>query len=876
MGSTPRKINSTLLIDSERHWHRLKQANVFSLLHSSPKGLPGYEVERRQQQFGYNYLLQGHRKHPLLLFFSQFKDFMILVLVVAAVISGIAGDRTDTIIILVIIFLNAVVGFVQEYRAEKAMEALKKIVSPQATVLRDGHVQIINSTGVVPGDIVLLEAGNSVPADLRLLEVKGLKIMESSLTGESVAVDKITEVIEEEELPLGDRINMVYKGTQVTNGRGKGIVIATGMNTEIGKIAKMLEEGEVVTPLQRRMADFGKKLSYLILLICVLLFGVGLLRGEEPLQMLLVSISLAVAAIPEALPALITVALSRGAARLVKQHVLIRKLTAVETLGSVTYICTDKTGTLTQNKMTVVSVRSAATSSKPDGELSFLQLGMALNHTVLQHEAELIGDPTETAMVAYVQQEISKSRYEDMQQDFLRVEELPFDSGRKCMSTIHRYGENFLVITKGAVEAITHRLQDGAGTKSFLLEAERLAAEGMRVLAFGYRVMNSLPHRFTFADIESQLSFAGLVGMIDPPREEIKAAIAECKTAGIHPVMITGDHKETAAAIARQIGLMTGDEIVVTGAELGKMSMTELEEQVEKIRVYARVSPEQKLDIVKALQQRHHFVAMTGDGVNDAPSLKKANIGIAMGITGTDVTKEASHMILLDDNFATIVKAIKEGRRIYDNIRRFVKYIMTCNSAEILTIFLAPLLGLPIPLLPIHILWINLVTDGLPGLALSAEGAEKNIMHRPPRGTKESLFAEGIGLHIIWVGLLMAVLTLGTQAFAIHEGDRHWQTMVFTVLCLAQLAHVFAIRSDTEFIYNKGLFTNPLLFWAVLLTFFLQLGVIYLPFANRLFKTQPLSVSELLYCIFIAVLLFHAVELEKFIKKRRRRRTGRR
>ena len=857
------------------NWHTLDITSVLEQTGSSSEGLSDPVVQQKLAAEGYNRLAEKKRKPAWVFFINQFTDFMILVLVAAAVISGLAGERTDAIIILVIVFLNAIVGFVQEYRAEKAMEALKKMAMPQCTVLREGHVYAISSTELVTGDIVLLEAGNTVPADLRLMEAQGLKVMESSLTGESVAVEKETAVIRENEAPLGDRLNMAYKSTQVSSGRGKGVVVATGMNTEIGKIASMLQEEETMTPLQKRMTDFGKKLSYLILLICVVLFFVGLLRGEELMTMLLVSISLAVAAIPEALPALITIALSLGAKRLVKKNALVRKLTAVETLGSVTYICTDKTGTLTQNKMTVVRTEPAETALQPEKDLSLLAQAMALNHTVLQEAEGLMGDPTETAMVAYIQQETSKERYYLLQKTFERTHEIPFDSDRKCMTTIHRFGDRYLVISKGAVEAIVERLAENEQEESLLRSANSLAADGIRVLAYGYRVLEGVPEPVDSNYIEKDLAFAGLVGLIDPPREEIKAAIAECKTAGIRPVMITGDHKETAAAIARQIGLLTGDEWVMTGSELAGLSEAEFAEKVERIGVYARVSPAQKLSIVKALQERHQFVAMTGDGVNDAPSLKKANIGIAMGITGTDVTKEASHMILLDDNFATIVNAVKEGRRIYDNIRRFVKYIMTCNSAEIWTIFLAPLLGLPIPLLPIHILWINLVTDGLPGLSLSLEKAEKNSMQRPPRGTNESLFAEGIGVHILWVGLLMAGLTLGTQAVAISVGDSHWQTMVFTVLSFAQMAHVLAIRSDIDSIYKKGIFSNPLLIAAILLTFVLQLGVIYLPFGNRLFHTQPLSLTELLICIAVSAVLFHAVEAEKWVKRMAGRRKTR-
>jgi len=851
------------------NWYNQTAEDILKQLGSSPEGLSQSAAQQKFVEYGPNGLQAKKKKPAWLLFLMQFKDFMILVLVAAAVISAIAGDRVDAIIILVIVFLNTVVGFVQEYRAEKAMEALKKMASPQTTVLRDGKVNTIDSADLVPGDVVLMEAGNMVPADLRLLEAQSLKVIESSLTGESVAIDKVTAVIEEDNLPLGDRINMVYKSTQVTNGRGKGIVIATGMNTEIGRIARMLQEEETSTPLQRRMTDFGKKLTYIILAICVVLFGVGLLRGEEPIDMLLVSISLAVAAIPEALPALITIALSRGAARLVKQNVLIRKLTAVETLGSVTYICTDKTGTLTQNKMTVVDVQAADVSLQINVNAPFLHLAMALNHTVLQKGEELVGDPTETAMVAFVQNKHHNETYQQWQQQFPRVEELPFDSDRKCMTTIHRFGAQYLVITKGALEAIDDRLSQPEEASRYNTMADEMAAEGRRVLAYGYRLLQSIPEQFSYHDIESNLSFAGIVGLIDPPREEIPKAIAECKTAGIKPVMITGDHRETAAAIARQIGLMNEGDLVVTGSELSHYSEAEFEAKVEKIRVYARVSPEQKLNIVKALQAKAHFVAMTGDGVNDAPSLKKANIGIAMGIAGTDVSKEASHMILLDDNFATIVRAVKEGRRIYDNIRRFVKYIMTCNGAEILTIFLAPLLGLPIPLLPIHILWINLVTDGLPGLALSAEKAEQNIMKRKPRPTNESLFAEGIAVHIIWVGVLMAALTLGVQAAYIEQD--HWQTMVFTTLALAQLGHVFAIRSDREYIFRIGVFSNRLLLGAVFLTFLLQLAVVYLPLGNRLFRTQPLTIQELGICIFIAIIVFHAVEVEKLVKRWRGR-----
>jgi Ca2+-transporting ATPase len=857
------------------NWHHLPTNEILEVTGSSTDGLSNETVELKLAEYGPNELQVKKKKPAWVLFLLQFKDFMIIVLMAAAVIAGIAGDLTDTIIIMVIVLLNAVVGFVQEYRAEKAMEALKKIAAFQAQVLRSGQPVLIPSAELVPGDLVLLEAGNVVPADLRLIETFSLKIDESALTGESVPSEKTERKMEEVDLPLGDRLNMGFKSTLVTNGRAKGIVIATGMQTEIGLIARMLQEDEAATPLQKRMADFGRKLSYIILFICLLLFGIGLLRGEEPLNMLLISISLAVAAIPEALPALITIALAMGAKRLVKVNALIRKLPAVETLGSVTYICSDKTGTLTQNKMKVLQVHGDEAQSLQIEHMSMLEISMALNQDVKEAaDGKLVGDPTEIALVDYFIEQHPSQPIKQVLEQLPRVAELPFDSDRKCMTTVHRYEKQFLIVSKGAVESITTSLRSDTATDSILKEADQWSSDGIRVIAYGYKIVDALPEPFTYESVETDLIFAGLAGMIDPPREEAKLAIQECKAAGIHVVMITGDHPATASAIAKQIGILTKNDLVMTGKELKAMPADEFDERVERVRVYARVSPEQKLHIVKALQRKNHFVSMTGDGVNDAPSLKTSNIGVAMGINGTDVSKEASHMILLDDNFATIVKAVKEGRRIYDNIRKFVKYIMTCNGAEIWTLFLAPLIGLPIPLLPIHILWINLVTDGLPGLALASEKEEADIMKRPPRKTNESLFSDGIGYHIVWVGLLMAGVTLGMQAWAINHSGAHWQTMVFTVLSLAQLGHVLAIRSDRQYLYKQGLFSNIQLLGAVLLTFVLQLGVIYLPFANKLFKTQPLSITELGICIAVSAVVFHAVEFEKFIKNRLVKKRG--
>jgi Ca2+-transporting ATPase len=551
----------------------------------------------------------------------------------------------------------------------------------------------------------------------------------------------------------------------------------------------------------------------------------------------------------------------------VKKNALIRKLSAVETLGSVTFICSDKTGTLTQNKMKVVSSADASTD-KFANNLSVFDCCIALNHDVKISSDTLRGDPTEIALIEYFTGKHSQDILLNVVDEFARIAELPFDSDRKLMTTVHKFNERFLITCKGAVESLISILEDHSDSIQILDRADGLARDGIRVIAFGYKVVDSLPGPFTNENVERDLIFAGLSGMIDPPREEAKTAIEECKTAGITTVMITGDHPETAAAIARQVGILSENDLVVTGKKLQAMSDSEFAEKVEKIRVYARVSPAQKLRIVKALQNNKHFVSMTGDGVNDAPSLKASDIGVSMGITGTDVCKEASDMVLLDDNFATIVNAVKEGRHIYDNIRKFVKYIMTCNSAEIWTMFLATLVGLPIPLLPIQILWINLVTDGLPGLALGSEKAEPDVMKRPPRKTDESLFAHGIGFHIAWVGLLMAIITLGTEAWAVNQQMPHWQTMVFTVLSLSQLGHVMAIRSDRQFLFTLGIFSNKPLLGAIVLTFILQIGVIYLPVANQIFKIQPLTFIELVICIALSLVVLIAVEIEKWIKQK--------
>lgn len=844
-------------------WHQLSLEDLFAALRTTSKGLNSEEVKLRRDTYGLNELTEKEKKPAWKLFLLQFKDVMIVILLLAAVIAGLLGEIVDMAVIMLIVTLNAVIGFIQEYRAEKTMEALKKMSVVMAAVLRDDKMMMVPSPDLVPGDVIHLEAGASIPADIKILSAHQMQVNESALTGESLPVEKRLGVISQAEVALGDRFNMAYKGTVVVNGRGEGVVVETGMRTEIGKIARMLEADETATPLKKRMASFGTTLSYIIIGICVLLFVVGLLKGERPLDMLLLAVSLAVAAIPEALPALITIALSLGAKRMMFRNALIRKLPAVETLGAVSFVCSDKTGTLTLNRMTVEAKHPIDTSFSVFG-YSSLALGMMLNHDTKIVDDAVLGDPTEVAMVQdYLRWPSSPQGNFFLQ--IPRIAEWPFDAVRKCMTTAHAFDGGVLIICKGAEESIQARLAKPSDELHAV--ATRWSAQGMRVICFAYKVLDSISTDIDISAVESGLIVSGAVAMIDPPRNEVIDSIQQCRHAGIKPVMITGDHLLTARTIAERIGILDGGHQAIDGQELARLSEEALDQKVENISVYARVTPEQKLHIVRSLQRKGFYVAMTGDGVNDAPSLKAADIGIAMGINGTDVSKEAADMILLDDNFSTIVAAIEEGRRIYDNIRKFVRYIMTCNSAEIWTIFLAPLLGLPMPLLPIHILWINLVTDGLPGLALANEPAERNIMERPPRDAKESLFARGVGVHIIWVGMLMAALTLGIQAWAVHTNNNHWQTMVFTVLSLSQLAHVLAIRSEHHYLFRHGLLSNLPLTGAVVLTFALQMAVIYLPFANTILKTTPLTMFELLICLGAAFVLFHAVELEKPLRK---------
>ncbi|MBG6235982.1 Ca2+-transporting ATPase [Pedobacter sp. CAN_A7] len=811
---------------------------VFDHLKTSLSGLQKKDIPGLQQQHGKNRLAEGKRRTKFAIFLAQFKDVMIIILIFAALISFVVGEHTDAYVILAIIIGNAWIGYSQEYSADESVRMLQKMAAQYATVVRDNNPEKIDLGELVPGDLILLDAGDIVPADARLVEVSALKTEEAALTGESHSIDKITEAIDLTNASPGDQLNMVFKGTIVSNGSAKAIVTCTGMNTEIGKIAGMMEVGKQQTPLQKRLAAFSKQMAVVVILICLAVFGMGLYSGQPALEMFLTALSLAVAALPEALPAVVTIALANGASRMVKQKALMRKLPAVETLGSVTYICSDKTGTLTQNKMKLENLQAI------NGQEELLNIAMMLDNEVrFSDDGTILGDSTETALVYFAQEQgLSKTTAD---QAYPLVQKLPFDSTRMRMSTLHQHGDQWILLCKGApvkiIEVLAPTYKDQ--TEAWLATNRKWAAEGLRVLFFAYKVFDQKP-TVTDNELEIDLDFLGMTAMIDPPREEVIAAIRECKDAGIKTVMITGDQPLTAQAIAERLEMVHDQATrIMTGAELSKLSAAEFKNEVENIAVYARVSPEQKLMIVKTLQQTGAFVAMTGDGVNDAPSLKQADIGIAMGITGTDVSKEAADMILLDDNFATIVKAVKEGRRIYENIKKFILYVLSCNLAEILTIVIAPFVGLGMPLLPIHILWINLVTDGLPGLALTAEPAEKDIMKLPPRPPKESLFAGGMLIKILATGGMMAIVVLVTQYWAAQKGFdlRSQQTMVFTLLCFIQLGNALSVRVAYHSILKARLFANPGLLWVLLGTVILQLLIVYVPFLQGIFKTTSLS-----------------------------------
>lgn len=923
------------------NWYQLDPQEVTQQLKTNIEtGLSADEVARRREEYGPNELIERKAKGPLAILWEQLTGVMVVILIISAVISLILGEFTDALVILIIVVLNALLGFSQEYRAEQAMAALKRMAVPHVRVRRDGRLQEVTAVELVPGDVFLLEAGNAIPADARLIETANLRVQEAVLTGESEAVEKQTGRLTGENLPLGDRVNMVYMGTIVTYGRGTAVVTETGMSTQLGKIADMIQGvGVEKTPLQRRLEQLGRGLAIAALGIVAFVFVLGLLRGESARVMFQTSISMAVAAVPEGLPAVVTIALALGAQRMLQRRALIRKLPAVETLGSVTVICSDKTGTLTQNRMTVTVVdvagnslnlqqrlRNFSPSVYHDDPVESLLLetpavvltlagGALCNDATLEAVANepgnfsAVGDPTEGALViAAARAGLWKG---ELDQAFPRIAELPFDSERKRMTTVHLpvlervphilnpfqderpdffSPDHCLVITKGAVDSLLD-VSDWVWSKGdaeplddqwrdrILKANNEMAENGMRVLGVAFRQRENALMDDPNDPPESKLIFVGMVGMIDPARPEVQDAVHTAQMAGIHPVMITGDHPLTASYIARELGIAPHRSRIITGRELDSMSVEQLESVVEEVPVYARVSPEHKLKIVQALQNHGHIVAMTGDGVNDAPALKKADIGVAMGITGTDVTKEASDMILLDDNFATIVAAVEEGRRIYDNIRKFIKYTMTSNAGEIWVMLLGPFFGMPLPLTPLQILWVNLVTDGLPGLALTMEPPERDTMQRPPFSPKENIFGRGMGRDILWIGLLMGLISLVSGLIYWRPGSPTssavWQTMVFTTLTIAQMGNALATRSNRDTIFQIGILSNKALLGSVLLTFVLQLAVIYLPFMNDAFSTVPLSLTDLVISFALASVVFIAIELVKWIRQRRERSAAR-
>ncbi|UCD97424.1 MAG: cation-translocating P-type ATPase [Chloroflexota bacterium] len=899
-------------------------------------GLSVEEAARRLEEFGHNEIIETGKKSIWRILWEQMTSIMVVILIIAALISVGLEEYLDGIVIAAIILINAAIGFQQEYKAEEAMSALKKMAVPLVKVRRDGHISEISSRDLVPGDIVLLEAGNLVPADARLVESVNLRIEEAALTGESVPVEKNAKFVAEKDMPLGDRLNMTYMGTVVSYGRATAVVVETGMDTELGHIATLIQTtGQELTPLQKRINQLSKGLAVAAVALVLLVFIIGMLRGEPFQLILLTGISMAVAAVPEGLPAVVTIALALGAQRMLKRRSLIRKLPAVETLGSVTVICSDKTGTLTENRMTVTILDVAGHTvdfvedlrdkpaphlvledEEPDQKtiemlcrfpaLTLLLAGGALaNDAVLERqngEFEYVGDPTEGALVvAAARAGLEKTNLEET---FPRQVEVPFDSTRKRMTTAHEFprissdisphfkdiwnwsgyiGEfSYVIFSKGAVDSlvpICDRVWVGDQVEPLterwlerIMTANNEQAEaGMRVLGVATRTLDQLDDEDAEEALESGLIFVGMVSMMDPARPEVKDAVQLCTAAGIRPVMITGDHPLTAGKIADELGISNNSRIL-TGQDLEKLTPEEFKEIVCEVDVFARVSPEHKLKIVQALEEQGEIVAMTGDGVNDAPALNAADIGVAMGITGTDVAKEASDMILLDDNFATIVAAVEEGRRIYDNIRKFFTYTMTSNAGEIWVMLIAPLIGMPFALLPLQILWVNLVTDGLPGLALGIEPAEKNVMHRPPYPPDENVFGRGMARQILWVGIWMGLISLGIGYYYWSIGNPNWQTIVFTTLTLSQMGNALALRSQRESLFSIGLLSNKSMLNAVLLTFVLQIAVIYVPFLQSIFKTNPLSWQELLISLFLSTLVFWGVEFEKWIKRRADRR----
>ncbi|NJL00358.1 MAG: cation-translocating P-type ATPase [Spirulinaceae cyanobacterium SM2_1_0] len=904
-------------------WHTLSAQQAMQLLQSSPNGLKPGEVLERQEMYGLNELTAGATRRPLSILWDQFKNIMLLMLIAVALVSLVldlqqGGFPKDAIAIFAIVLLNGGLGYLQESKAEQALAALKSMTSPQVRLRRQGQEQTADAKTLVPGDIVLLEAGDQVPADGRLLQAANLQVREAALTGEAEAVNKQPDLTLPADTGLGDRLNLMFQGTEILQGRGTLLVTQTGMQTELGRIATLIQSVEnEPTPLQQRMAQLGNVLVSGSLVLVALVIAVGLLRtGDLSLldELLAVSLSMAVAVVPEGLPAVITVTLALGTQRMVHRHALIRKLPAVETLGSVTTICSDKTGTLTQNKMVVQQVQTLDTEYEVTGEGytptgTFLAQGQAINleaaptlktlllASALCNDATLnqagvgwtiLGDPTEGALLVLA----GKGGFyaDQLRHHCDRISEIPFTSERKRMSVVMQPlpGETTpfqqpVMFTKGSPELVLERCCSVQGVanvepcsaeiqQQILVHNDEMAARGLRVLGVAMKPLVEFTTVEDWEAAEQGLIWLGLVGMLDAPRPEVRDAVAACRQAGIRPVMITGDHPLTAQAIATYLGIAQPGEQILTGRDLAHLAISELEATVPQVNVYARVAPEHKLRIVQALQQQGEFVAMTGDGVNDAPALKQADIGIAMGITGTDVSKEASDMVLLDDNFATIVAATEEGRVVYDNIRRFIKYILGSNIGEVLTIAAAPLMGLGgVPLSPLQILWMNLVTDGVPALALAMEPAEPDVMQRPPHHPRESIFARGLGAYMVRVGILLAFLTIGLMAWAYrhtHAADytadpNTWKTMVFTTLCLAQMGHALAARSDIRLTAQMDPRSNPYVWGAVLATTGLQIALMYVTSLQQFFGLHPLSALELAVCFGFSTLLFVCLEVEK-------------
>ena len=914
------------------HWYQLGVAEVLQRLGSNAaEGLTEAEARGRLEQYGPNQLIERGGRSRWQILWTQLTGILTLILIAAAVVSFFLGDYIEAVVILLIVVLNALLGFSQEYKAEQSMAALKRMSVPTVRVRRGGRVQEIPASHLVLGDVVLLETGNIVPADGRVLASINLRAQEAALTGESEAVDKEADLIFETEKALGDRRNLVYSGAIINYGHGEMVVTATGMQTELGKIADLIQSVEQEqTPLQGRLDRLGRVLAIAALVLVAVIFLLGWLRGGAEIEeLLLTAVSLAVAAIPEAMTAVVTITLSLGAQRMLKRQALIRRLPAVETLGSVSIICSDKTGTLTQNRMTVtaldianhrvdlvqrpgearlelVPVHGQTSRQGIQPTLDLLLIGGALcNDAILQtdvddpHIYRAVGDPTEGALaLAAAQVGLLK---DDLDRGFPRVAEWPFDSVRKRMTTVNRMPQSreeippslapvwerrerreppppYLVFTKGAIDGLLAISKEVwvEGQAEPLTETwrakmiaahDRLAANGMRVLAVGMRPLERAPGKEEVARLEQDLILVGLFGLIDPPRPEVKEAVQICQLAGIRPVMITGDHPLTARHIAKQLGI--GDNDFLTGQELDELSPEDLKQKAQQVSVFARVSPEHKLKLIQAYQEQGLIVSMTGDGVNDAPALKKADIGVAMGITGTDVAKEASDMVLLDDNFATIVAAVEEGRVIYDNIRRFIKYLLSCNASEIAVMLFGPFLGMPLPLLPLQILWMNLVTDGLPALALSVEPAEKGVMKRPPYSSTESVFGRGMGQFIMLMGVVMSLIAVGVGFFSWRASQAHWQTLLFTTLIFAQLALGLAVRSEEISLFKLGLLSNKYMAGAVLLTIALQLAVVYVPFLQRVFTTTPLTLTEIIIALGLSLLVVLVVETQKWLRRRR-------